>query len=149
MLRYEKPVETETYKTWKSSLCKSVCMYIDFLFPVRVCGDCWCLNVTVFGAVSSGPCGRSAKWQAINCAILHNIFWELKFVRWKALRPMALEDCSNCTLIPFPFHLSDFLVLMMSYWKIVHNYFMGIKHCRRSMVVSTEIVKQLGALYLI
>lgn len=31
---------------------------------------------------------------------------------------------------------------------MAHNYFMGIKHWGRSVVVSTEVVKQLGALYL-
>lgn len=64
--------------------------------------------VTVLAAVSPGPHGTSAQRQAIHCAVLHSVLGEFRFVEGKALRPMALEDCTNCTLIPFPFHLGDF-----------------------------------------
>lgn len=64
--------------------------------------------VTVFAAVSPDPRGTSAQRQAIHCAVLHSVLGEFRFVTGKALRPMALENCANCTLIPFPFHLSDF-----------------------------------------
>lgn len=65
-------------------------------------------DVMVRGAVSPGPCGRSAEWRADLCAVLHSILGELTFVKRKALRPVAFEDCANCTLIPFPFHLHEF-----------------------------------------
>lgn len=78
--RCEKSVEIENYKTWKSSFCKWV--YVcRFSLP---CQGVWGLSVpyvTVFGAVSPGPRGRSAEQQAIHCAVLHDILWVLQFVK--------------------------------------------------------------------
>lgn len=55
-------------------------MPVGFLFLARVCGDS-VPYVTVFRAVSPGPRGRSAEWQAIHCVVLHDVLGELQFVK--------------------------------------------------------------------